>query len=53
MLEHFAEELRLARATAGMSQAALAEALHAAAGQRSARKAADPVRLQVDPLVLF
>ncbi|ODB80565.1 MULTISPECIES: primosomal protein N' [Micromonospora] len=33
--------------------AALAEALHAAAGQRSARKAADPVRLQVDPLVLF
>ncbi|MEV4694420.1 primosome assembly protein PriA, partial [Micromonospora echinospora] len=33
--------------------AALADALHAAAGQRSARKAADPVRLQVDPLVLF
>ncbi|SCL25193.1 replication restart DNA helicase PriA [Micromonospora rhizosphaerae] len=33
--------------------AALAEALHAAAGQRSARKAADPVRLQVDPLSLF
>ncbi|MFU8874130.1 primosomal protein N' [Micromonospora sp. SL4-19] len=33
--------------------AALAEALHAAAGQRSARKAADPVRLQVDPLTLF
>ncbi|MEV6816840.1 helix-turn-helix transcriptional regulator [Micromonospora sp. NPDC051296] len=27
MLEHFAEELRLARATAGMSQAVLAEAL--------------------------
>ncbi|MCZ7474547.1 MULTISPECIES: primosomal protein N' [unclassified Micromonospora] len=33
--------------------AAMAEALHAAAGQRSARKAADPVRLQVDPLTLF
>ncbi|MFC4149425.1 primosomal protein N' [Micromonospora mangrovi] len=33
--------------------AALAEALRAAAGQRSARKAADPVRLQVDPLSLF
>ena len=33
--------------------AALAEALHVAAGQRSARKAADPVRLQVDPLSLF
>ncbi|WFE36625.1 primosomal protein N' [Micromonospora sp. WMMD975] len=31
----------------------LAGALHAAAGQRSARKAADPVRLQVDPLSLF
>ena len=33
--------------------AALAGALHTAAGQRSARKAADPVRLQVDPLSLF
>jgi primosomal protein N' (replication factor Y) len=33
--------------------AALAGALHAAAGSRSARKAADPVRLQVDPLDLF
>ncbi|GAB3187467.1 replication restart DNA helicase PriA [Micromonospora palomenae] len=33
--------------------AALAEALHTAAGMRSARKAADPVRLQVDPLSLF
>ncbi|MGN9894803.1 primosome assembly protein PriA [Micromonospora sp. L31] len=33
--------------------AALAEALHTAAGVRSARKAADPVRLQVDPLSLF
>ncbi|MEW2472575.1 primosomal protein N' [Micromonospora gifhornensis] len=33
--------------------AALAEALHAAAGVRSARKAADPVRLQVDPLAMF
>ncbi|MEH1169292.1 primosomal protein N' [Micromonospora sp. CPCC 205539] len=33
--------------------AALAEALHVAAGVRAARKAADPVRLQVDPLSLF
>ncbi|MGN9779528.1 primosomal protein N' [Micromonospora sp. H33] len=33
--------------------AALAGALHAAAGVRAARKAADPVRLQVDPLALF
>ncbi|MFI7491108.1 primosomal protein N' [Micromonospora echinaurantiaca] len=33
--------------------AALAEALHSAAGVRTARKAADPVRLQVDPLALF
>ncbi|GIJ22742.1 putative primosomal protein N' [Micromonospora lutea] len=33
--------------------AAMADALHAAAGIRSARKATDPVRLQVDPLALF
>ncbi|WP_050580953.1 primosomal protein N' [Salinispora cortesiana] len=33
--------------------AALATALHAAAGVRAARKAADPLRLQVDPLTLF
>ncbi|WP_320067936.1 primosomal protein N' [Micromonospora sp. RTGN7] len=33
--------------------AALAGALHSAAGVRAARKAADPVRLQVDPLSLF
>ncbi|MFC0005261.1 primosomal protein N' [Micromonospora siamensis] len=33
--------------------AALAEALHTAAGRRSSRKAAEPVRLQVDPLSLF
>ncbi|PZG00353.1 primosome assembly protein PriA [Micromonospora endophytica] len=33
--------------------AALAEALHVAAGVRSARKAADPVRVQIDPLALF
>jgi primosomal protein N' (replication factor Y) len=33
--------------------AALAEALHSAAGVRSARRAAEPVRLQVDPLSLF
>ncbi len=32
---------------------ALAAALHAAAGVRAARKAADPLRLQVDPLALF
>ncbi|MEU4643870.1 primosomal protein N' [Micromonospora sp. NPDC023814] len=33
--------------------AALAGALHSAAGVRTARKAVDPVRLQVDPLSLF
>jgi len=33
--------------------AALAAALHAAAGVRSARKARDPVRIQVDPLDLL
>ncbi|WDZ82339.1 primosomal protein N' [Micromonospora cathayae] len=33
--------------------AALAGALHAAAGVRAARKAVDPVRVQVDPLELF
>ncbi|WBB82333.1 primosomal protein N' [Micromonospora sp. WMMD882] len=33
--------------------AALAAALHAAAGVRAARRAADPVRVQVDPLELF
>jgi primosomal protein N' (replication factor Y) len=33
--------------------AALAEALHAAAGARTARRATEPVRLQVDPLTLF
>ncbi len=32
---------------------ALAAALHAAAGVRSARKAPDPVRIQLDPLDLF
>ncbi|WP_434743714.1 primosomal protein N' [Micromonospora sp. SH-82] len=31
----------------------LAGALHSAAGTRTARKAADPVRLQIDPLSLF
>ncbi|MFI6128940.1 primosomal protein N' [Micromonospora sp. NPDC051141] len=41
--------VRVPRSRAG----ALAVALHAAAGQRSARKAAEPVRLQVDPLSLF
>ncbi|MFG1882978.1 primosomal protein N' [Micromonospora sp. NPDC049102] len=41
--------LRVPRARA----AALAEALHSAAGLRAARKATDPVRLQVDPLSLF
>ncbi|WP_050590602.1 primosomal protein N' [Salinispora pacifica] len=33
--------------------AALAAALHSAAGVRTARKAADPLRLQIDPLTLF
>lgn len=33
--------------------AALAAALHAGQGVRSARKAADPVRVQLDPLELF
>ncbi|MEV4710904.1 primosomal protein N' [Micromonospora sp. NPDC049374] len=33
--------------------AAMAGALHEAAGVRSARKATEPVRLQVDPLALF
>jgi primosomal protein N' (replication factor Y) len=33
--------------------AALAAALHAAAGVRSARKAPDPVRIQIDPLELL
>ena len=33
--------------------AALAAALHAAAAVRSARKAADPVRIELDPLELF
>ncbi|MGC5662643.1 primosomal protein N' [Micromonospora sp. WMMD723] len=33
--------------------AALAGALHTAAGVRSARRSAEPVRLQVDPLALF
>ncbi|MGC4807359.1 primosomal protein N' [Micromonospora sp. DT233] len=41
--------LRVPRARA----AALAEALHTAAGVRAARRATDPVRLQVDPLSLF
>ncbi|WP_327031193.1 primosomal protein N' [Micromonospora sp. NBC_01740] len=41
--------VRVPRALAG----ALAGALHSAAGVRTARKAAEPVRLQVDPLALF
>ena len=41
--------LRVPRADGG----ALAEALHAAAAIRSARKAPDPVRIQLDPLELF
>jgi primosomal protein N' (replication factor Y) len=40
--------LRVRRSEAG----ALAHALHAAAGARSARKATDPVRIQLDPLEL-
>ncbi|BCB89080.1 hypothetical protein Psuf_063930 [Phytohabitans suffuscus] len=35
------------------NQAALARALHEAAGVRTARKAAQPVRIQVDPLDLL
>ena len=34
----------------GARAAALAAALHAAAGVRTARKAAEPVRIQIDPL---
>lgn len=41
--------LRVPRAAGG----ALADALHAAAGVRSARKAPEPVRIQVDPLDLL
>jgi primosomal protein N' (replication factor Y) len=41
--------LRVARAAGP----ALAAALHAAAGRRSARKAAGPVRIQIDPLELL
>ncbi|MFL6128702.1 MAG: primosomal protein N' [Mycobacteriales bacterium] len=41
--------LRVPRADGG----ALAAALHAAAAVRSARKAPDPVRIQLDPLELF
>jgi primosomal protein N' (replication factor Y) len=41
--------LRVKRSEAG----ALADALHAAAGVRSAKKAADPVRIQLDPLELL
>ncbi|MEH1013367.1 primosomal protein N' [Micromonospora sp. CPCC 206060] len=41
--------IRVPRSRAG----ALASALHSAAGVRTARKAAEPVRVQVDPLALF
>jgi primosomal protein N' (replication factor Y) len=41
--------LRVPRADGG----ALAEALHAAAAVRSARKAPHPVRIQLDPAELF
>jgi primosomal protein N' (replication factor Y) len=41
--------LRVRRSEASV----LAHALHAAAGARSARKAADPVRIQLDPLELL
>ena len=43
----------LVRGAPRPARPALAAALHAAAGVRSARKAADPVRIQVDPLNLF
>jgi primosomal protein N' (replication factor Y) len=42
--------VRVARRSAG---AALAQALHAAAGVRSARKAEGPVRVQIDPRELW
>ncbi|HEX2772038.1 MAG TPA: primosome assembly protein PriA, partial [Micromonosporaceae bacterium] len=41
--------VRVSRSHAG----ALAAALHAASGVRTARKAAQPVRIQIDPLDLF
>jgi primosomal protein N' (replication factor Y) len=41
--------IRVPRGQAGI----LAEAVHAAAGTRTARKDAQPVRIQVDPLDLF
>ncbi|MCW6011083.1 primosomal protein N' [Micromonospora sp. CPCC 205371] len=46
------EERMLVRVRRGRA-AALAQALHEAAGVRTARKAAQPVRIQVDPLDLF
>jgi primosomal protein N' (replication factor Y) (superfamily II helicase) len=47
------EQERLLVRVPRASGTALAAALHAAAGVRSARKAADPVRVQVDPLDLL
>jgi primosomal protein N' (replication factor Y) len=48
-----AETERLLVRTPRSDAAALARALHDAAAVRSARKAADPVRIQLDPLELF
>jgi primosomal protein N' (replication factor Y) len=46
------QERMLVRVARGQA-AAMAVALHAAAGVRTARKASQPVRIQVDPLSLF
>jgi primosomal protein N' (replication factor Y) len=48
-----AEERALVRVASRSAGAALAEALHAAAGVRSARKAEGAVRIQVDPRELW
>ena len=47
------EERMLVRVPSRVAGAALAAALHAAAGVRSARKAEGTVRLQVDPRELW
>lgn len=48
-----AEQERMLVRVPRSAGSALATALHAAAGVRSARKAAEPVRIQVDPLHLL
>jgi primosomal protein N' (replication factor Y) len=47
------DEERMLLRTSRSAGRAMAEALHAAAGTRSARKAREPVRVQVDPLDLL